>query len=175
MGAESVKAEMLMEAMDGLGGINPATAPESLKIGQWLSEPLRHSETKVLLLPAGTVLTREIIAKIRSMDLEVEAIFCLGNGAAPRGARQADLVEHYTKQRVSTERVAEAYGAMRDISFVLFCISAALAFAFTSVPFAVLSGGLLVAMLGNAWMSLRVLHRLSSLNKMFAGMRLSRA
>lgn len=152
-----------------------SSLPKALAVGQWLATPLGHPQTKVLLLPAGTVLTRDIIAKIRSMDLEVETLFCLGKGQAPGGARQADLHEHYNQQRISTERVAEAFGAMRDISFVLFCISGALAFAFTSVPFAVLAALMLAAMLGNAWMSLQILHRLSSLNKMFAGMKASRA
>lgn len=164
-----------LEAMADQEVLAAKSLPRELKVGHWLAAPLRHPGTKVMLLPSGTVLTREIIAKIRSMDLEVEAIFCLGKGAAPHGAMQADLQEHYTQQRITTERVAEAFGSMRDISFVLFCISAGLSFAFASVPFAVLAGLMLFAMLGNAWMSLHVLHRLSSLNKMYAGMRTSRA
>lgn len=163
----------ILRAMEGLEGAAPAPAFRELKAGQWLAAPLQHPGTRVLLLPTGTVLTRDLIAKIRSMGLEAEAICCLGKGLPPAGARPADLHEHFTRQRISTERVAEAYGSLRDISFVLFCISAGLAFAFASMPLAILGAVMLVAMLGYAWMSLQVLHRLSSLNKMFAGLRTS--
>jgi len=127
-----------------------------------------------MLLPAGTIFNRELIEKVRVMGLEIEAMSCLGRGKAPKGSQQADLARHYTRQRSATERVAEAFGSLRDVSFGLFSISAILAFAFTNAAFVLVAGAMLVAMLVNAWMSVRVLHGLSSLNQMFAGVQAPR-
>ncbi|MBM3274129.1 MAG: hypothetical protein FJZ00_03180 [Candidatus Sericytochromatia bacterium] len=122
-----------------------------------------------MLLPRGTVFTQELIEKVRLMGVEFEALINVGNGVKKERTSRADLLEHYSQQRTVIERVAEAYASMRDWSFVLFCMSGVLAFSFSSTPFAILAGLMLAVMLINAWMSIHVLHRLSSLNRMYAG------
>jgi uncharacterized membrane protein len=123
-----------------------------------------------MLLPKGTVFTRELIEKVRLMGVEDDALLYIGPGVKKDRASSADLLEHYSQQRTVIERVAEAYASMRDWSFVLFCMSGVLAFSFSSTSFAVLAGLMLGVMLLNTWMSLHVLHRLSSLNRIYAGM-----
>ncbi|MBM3268949.1 MAG: hypothetical protein FJZ01_15025 [Candidatus Sericytochromatia bacterium] len=149
--------------------------PRSLKPGHWLARPLRHAKTGAMLLPAGTIFNQDVIEKVRSMDVELDALLCLGPGKKPVQKTQAEIAEHYTRQRTTIERIAEAFGNMRDVSFGLFCMSAVFAFAFSSGVFAVLAGCMLAAMLLNAWLSIAVLHKLSTLNRMFAGMSVSRA
>ncbi len=128
-----------------------------------------------MLLPAGTVFNRDVIEKVRAMDVELDALLCLGNGVKQVQKTQAEIAEYYTRQRTTIERIAEAFGSMRDVSFGLFCMSAVFAFAFSSEVFAILAGAMLVAMLLNAWLSIAVLQKLSALNRMHSGMSVSRA
>jgi hypothetical protein len=144
--------------------------PRALEPGHWLAQPLKHPRTGALLLPAGTVFSRELIQKVRSLGVEFDAVVRLGKGQPTRGRlNAANLVEHYDRQRFTGERLADAFGAMRDMSFGLFCIAAVLAFATSSAQFAILAAIMLVAMLTNAWLSNQALQRLSTLNRMFAG------
>ena len=158
-----------MEADSDISGA-PEAMPQALNPGMWLAHPLRHPKSGAMLLPRGTVFTRDLIEKVKLMDVEFEALLNIGKGLKKDRMSGADLLEHYSRQRTVIERVAEAYASMRDWSFVLFCMSAVLAFSFSSFPFAALAGVMLVVMLVNAWMSIHVLHRLSSLNRMYAGM-----
>jgi hypothetical protein len=162
-----------MEALEELEKAEEGL-PRSLKPGHWLARPFRHPGTGATLLPAGTILNADVIEKVRSMDVEVDALLCLGPGKKKVQKTQAELVEHYTRQRTTIERIAEAFGSMRDVSFGLFCMSAVFAFAFGNGVFAILAGCMLAAMLLNAWLSIAVLHKLSAMNRMFSGMSASR-